>query len=64
METGERRWHILGCYLAPDETSKVESVVSALKERTQGLKLLVTGNFNANIWIQKDIGGGSKLRQR
>ena len=41
LATGERRWYIVGCYLAPDNTSKIESVVVALKEQPQGNKLLV-----------------------
>ena len=43
LETGGRRWYIVGCYLAPDDTSTIESVVVALKERPRGAKLLVAG---------------------
>ena len=39
----------MGCYLAPDDTSTIESVVAALKERPMGAKLLVAGEFNANL---------------
>ena len=49
LATGERRWYILGCYLAPDDTLTTESVVAALKKRLRGAKLLVTGDFNANL---------------
>ena len=31
LATGARWWYIVGCYLAPDDTSKIESVVAALK---------------------------------
>ena len=31
LATGERRWYIVGCYLAPDDTLTIESVVAALK---------------------------------
>ena len=41
MATGERRWYIMGCDLAPDYTSTIESVVAALKERPRGAKLLM-----------------------
>ena len=33
MDIGRRRWYIIRCYLAPDNTSTIESVVVALKER-------------------------------
>ena len=46
---GERRWYIVGCYLAPADTSTIESVVAALKERPRGAELLVVGDFNANL---------------
>ena len=39
----------MGCYLAPDNTLTIESVVAALKERPKGTKLLVVGDFNANL---------------
>ena len=33
LATGERRWYIIRCYLAHNDTSTIESVVAALKER-------------------------------
>ena len=39
-------WCAVGCYLAPDDTSTIDSVVAAIKERPRGAKLLVTGDFN------------------
>ena len=39
----------MGCYLAPDDTSTIESVVAALKECPMGAELLVAGDFNANL---------------
>ena len=39
----------MGCYLAPDDTSTIESVVAALKEQPRGAKLLVAGDFNAKL---------------
>ena len=32
LATGEQRWYIVGCYLAPDNTSMIERVVEALRE--------------------------------
>ena len=49
LATGERRWYIAGFYLAPNDTSTIESVVAALKERPRGSELLVTGGINANL---------------
>ena len=49
LATGERRWYIVGCHLAPDGTSTIESVVAVLKERPRGAELLVTGDFNVNL---------------
>ena len=36
LATGERQWYIVGCYLDPNNTSTIESVVAALKERPRG----------------------------
>ena len=49
LATGGRRWYIVGCYLALDDTLTIESVVAALKERPRGAKLLVAGDFNTNL---------------
>ena len=37
------------CYLAPEDTLTIESVVVALKERHRGTKMLVEGGFNVNL---------------
>ena len=47
--TGARRWYIIGCYLAPDDTSTIESVVAALKDRPKGTALVVTGDLNTEL---------------
>ena len=49
IATWGRRWYIVRCYLAPDNTSTIESVVAALKERPRGAKLLLAGYFNVNL---------------
>ena len=33
LAMGERRWYIIKCYLAPDDTSMIESAVAVLMER-------------------------------
>ena len=67
LATEERRWYIVGCYLAPDDTSTIESVVAALKERPRGAKLLVVGYFNVNL-AEPEGGrreaGGERISQR
>ena len=46
LEIGPRQWYIIGCYLAPDDTSTIESVVAALKERPRGTAMVVAGDLN------------------
>ena len=47
MATGEQRWYIIGCYLALEDTSTIEIVITVLKKRPRGLELLVVGDLNA-----------------
>ena len=51
LATGARRWYIVGCYLAPDDTSKIERVVEALRSRPRGAELLVARDLNVNLAI-------------
>ena len=53
LATVARRWYIVGCYLAHDDTSTIESVVAALKELPMGAELMVAGDFNANLAEQE-----------
>ena len=68
MATGERRWYIVGCYLAPDDTLTIDIVVAALNERPMSSKLLVVGDFNANLaepeGDQRERISGRPWRQR
>ena len=61
LATGERRWYIVGCYLAPDDALTIISVVAALKERPWGAKLLVAGDFNTNLLEPKGSGRGEEI---
>ena len=60
----------MGCYLSPNKTLTIESVVAALKEHPRGAELFVEGGFNINlldpdsdwremilrqIWQQRDL---------
>ena len=38
LATGEQRWYIVGCYLAPDNTLTIESIFTALKEPPDGIE--------------------------
>ena len=49
LTTGGRRWYIVGCYLAPDDTSTIESVVAAVKEKPRGSELLLAVDLNVNL---------------
>ena len=49
LAMGARWWFIIGCYLAPDNTSTIERVVGALKERPKGTALVVVGDLNTAL---------------
>ena len=36
MDIGERRWYIIGCYLAADDAFTIERVITSLRERPRG----------------------------
>ena len=46
---GRQRWHVMGCYIAPDNASAIEGMVAAISRRPRGAKLLVAGNFNTDL---------------
>ena len=49
IEMGARRWYMVGCYLAPDDTLTIERVVEALRSRPKVSEQLVAGDLNKNI---------------
>ena len=49
LATGARRWYIVGCYLAPDDTLTIEKFIEALRGRPKGAELVVAGDLNANL---------------
>ena len=49
LAKGERWWYIIGCYLAPNNASTIESVISALRNFPRGAELLLVGDFNADL---------------
>ena len=49
VETGEQRWYIIGCYLAPDDAETIERVVTALGDRPKGTTLIVAGDLITDL---------------
>ena len=49
VATGARRWYIIGCYLAPNETSTIGRVVTALGDRPKGTALVVAVDLNTDM---------------
>ena len=43
LATGARQWYIVGCYLAPNDTSTIE------RDQPKGEELLVAGDLNINL---------------
>ena len=54
LASGDRRWFIVGCYLAPDDASKIEDVLAAISQRPRGAALLVVGDFNTDLDAPED----------
>ena len=49
VATGARRWYIIGCYLATDDTATIERVVTALGNGPKGTALVVAGDLNTDL---------------
>ena len=49
LATGERRWYIVGAYIAPEDEETMERVVAAIGKKPRGAELMVAGDFNADI---------------
>ena len=49
LATGERRWYIVGVYIALEDTETMERVVEAIRRKPRDAELLVAGDFNAVI---------------
>ena len=50
LATGWKRWHVVWCYIYPDDASTIENFVLAISRRPQGDELLVSANFNAYLY--------------
>ena len=49
VATGERRWNIVGAYIAPEDEVTMETVVKAIGRKPPGAELMVAGDFNVEI---------------
>ena len=49
LDMEERPWNIVVCYLAPDDTLTIKSVLAAINELPRGAKLMVVGDLNTNL---------------
>ena len=59
--TGERRWYIIGCYLAPKYSDTIERVVAALGDKLRGTALLVAGDLNTDLGDTENERSGSEI---
>ena len=46
---GERRWYIMGCYLALGKRTTIRDVEAAMAEKTRGTELIVAGDLNVDL---------------
>ena len=49
LVSGGQRWHVVGCYISPDDASTIEAVVSTIIQHPRREQLLVAGDFNTNL---------------
>ena len=49
VATGERRWHVVGAYIAPEDEVTMETVINAIGRKPPGAELMVAGDFNVDI---------------
>ena len=49
VATGERRWYIVGAYVAPEDELTMETVIAAIGRKPPGAELMVVGDFNVDI---------------
>ena len=63
VATGGRRWYIIRCYLAPDDSRTIERVVMALSYQPRGIALLVAGDFNTDLGVTESGGRGTEIAE-
>ena len=63
VATGERQWHIVKAYAAPEDEVTMETVVAAIGRKPPGAELMVAGDFNVDILAPGEIGGRRTSRR-
>ena len=58
--SGQRRWYIIGCYLAPDAQTR-ERVVTALGDQPRGTALVKAGDLNTDMGTIDCDGRGAEI---
>ena len=61
VATGARRWYIIGCYLAPNDTETIERVVTALGDRPKGTALIVAGDLKTDLGDSESDRRGTEI---
>ena len=61
VATGRRRWYIIGCYLAPDDSRTTERVVTELGDQPRGTAIVVAGDFNTDLGETASDGRGTEI---
>ena len=49
LETGERRWYIVGCYLALGDRATIQDVETSMNSLPRGTELIVVWDINVNF---------------
>ena len=49
IETGERHWYILICYMVPGNGVKIWDVGEEMEGRPMGAELIVAGDLNVDM---------------
>ena len=62
VATGERRWHIVRAYVAPEDEVTMETVIAEIGRKPPGADLMVAGDFNVDIRRRRE--GGRRTSQR
>ena len=45
VATGERRWHVVGAYIAPEDEVTMETVIHAIRRKPPGAELMMAGGL-------------------
>ena len=54
LRTGTARYYVIGCYIAPTDTSTVADVRAAWEARPKGCRPLLIGDLNVDLSCPRD----------